>query len=278
MLMLTATTDSIAVTTSAGTGGVYDVDIVSVFIDRVTSTGAIGAAQRELENMISAATIDIVEEPAADTTRKVKSINIRNAHATAACDVLVQLDANGTFYELHKATLLAGETLCYLEKVGFFKLCDTTRNERTMVLWSGTSVHSTAATWADITLLQCPMKAGLHYAVLACLHHSNNASTTGSQFGYNIGAAPTNARFSTIDTVTPSATAAVMSAGSITARDTAITAQTTGSTSVRLSIIAGWIQPSADGTFSMRATSEVTVASGLVVQAGSWLRVFRPTS
>jgi hypothetical protein len=69
----------------------------------------------------------------------------------------------------------------------------------------------------------------------------------------------------------------VHSAGVTTAHDSAITAQTTGSTSSRLAIIAGYIQPSADGTFSMRATSEVTVANGLTVFAGSWLRVFRHT-
>jgi hypothetical protein len=276
MLMLTATTDSIAVTTSAGTGGLYDVDVVSTFIDRVTSTGAIGAAQRELENIASATTVDVVEEPAADTTRKVKYLNIRNAHATSAVDVLVQLDANGTFYELHKATLLAGESLCYLEKVGFFKLVDTTRLERVKVV-TADSVHATAATFADITGLQCPMKAGIQYSILACLLHVNDASTTGSQFAYNIGAAPTSALFGTLDTVTNSATAAVLSAGSTSTRDTAFSAQTTGSAAIRLGLIGGSIVPSADGTFSLRATSEVTVAAGLTVKVGSWMKVFRAT-
>jgi len=276
MLMLTATTDSIAVTTSNGTGGFYDLDVVSTFIDRLTSTGAVGAANRELELITTATTVDIVEEPASDTTRKVKYINIRNKHVSASCDVIVKLDDNGTFYELHKATLLAGETLCYLEKVGFFKVVDTARNERIKVM-TADSTHATAATFADITGLQLPMKAGVIYGVFCCLHHINNATTTGSQFGYNIGAGPTDARFSTIDTVTGSTTASVHSAGSITARDTAITAQTTGSAAITLAIIAGFIIPSADGTFSMRATSEVTVGSGLIVKAGSFLRVFRPT-
>src|SRR5688572_27323674 len=175
MLMLTATTDSIAVTTSGGAA--YDVDVVSSFIDRVTSTGAIGAAQRELENITSATTVDIVEEPASDTTRKVKYINIRNAHATSAVDVLVQLDASGTFYELHKATLLAGESLCYLEKKGFFKVCDTARLERILIM-AADSVHATAATFANITGLTCPMKAGVLYGVFACLQHLSNAGTT----------------------------------------------------------------------------------------------------
>jgi len=273
MLFLTATTDSIAVTTS--NGAAYDVDIVSTFIDRVTSTGVIGEAQRELENMASATTVDIVEEPASDTTRKVKSIHIRNTHATSAVDVLVQLDANGTFYELHKATLLAGESLCYLDTIGFFKLVDTTRLERSFVTESSQAITSVTPTFVDITDLTCPMKSGVVYGVLACIQHISSGTTIGCQLGFNIGAAPTASRFGTIDTVTASTTASVHSAGSITARDTAITAQTTGSAAVSLAIIAGFIQPSADGTFAMRGC--VDQAGTLTIQAGSWLRVFRPT-
>ncbi len=282
MIVLSTSTDSLSCVTSAGTGGVYDVDTVCSYIDRVTSTGVVGAADRKLTNKASAATTDIVLETGdADKQRNVKSVNIRNAHATAATDILVQIDANGTMYEIHKATLLAGESLCYIENVGWFKLADTTRLERSFIL-ENDSTHATAATFADIggagaDALLCPMKSGVVYGVLACLHHINNATTTGSQFGYNIGAAPTVARFSTIDTVTASATASTHSAGSITARDTAITAQTTGSVAITMAIIAGFIQPSADGTFAMRATSENTVASGLIVKAGSWLRVFRQT-
>jgi len=277
MIVLSTSTDSLSCVTSNGTGGVYDVDTVCSFIDRVTSTGGVGASARQLSNKASAATTDIVNETGdADKQRNIKTAFIRNAHATASCDVLVQIDAAGVLYELHKATLLAGESLHYIEHVGFFKLCDTSRLERSFVT-EADSVHATAATFADITSLQCPMKSGVVYGVLACLHHISNATTTGAQFGFNIGAVPTASRFSTIDTVTAAVTGSNHSAGSITARDTAITAQTTGSAAVTLAIIAGYIQPSADGTFSMRATSEVTVANGLTVKAGSWMRIFRQT-
>ena len=274
MLMLTATTDSIAVTTSNGSA--YDVDIVSTFIDRVTSTGAIGAAQRELENMASATTVDIVEEPASDTTRKVKFINIRNAHATSAVDVLVQLDANGTFYELHKATLLAGEALIYLEKVGFFKLCDTTRAERILITASDQTISSNAA-FVDITGLTCPMKSGVQYGVQAWINHNQTATTNGARFAYNIGAAPTAALFGNIDTVTGNVAGSTHSSGTTATRDTAFTAQTTGATAIVPCLIGGHITPSADGTFALRVNEEENTASGLVVKAGSWMRVFRPT-
>ena len=81
-------------------------------------------------------------------------------------------------------------------------------------------------------------------------------------------------QIATIDTVTGSVTAGVMSTGAAAARDTAATAQTTGSAAITLGILSGFIQPSADGTFAIRATSEVTVASGLIVKKGSWLRIW----
>ncbi len=275
MLMLTATTDSIAVVTSNGVA--YDVDIVSTYIDRVTSTGAIGAAQRDLYNMTSATTQDVVQEPASDTTRKVKFINIRNAHATSAVDVLVELDANGVFYELHKATLLAGESLVYMEKIGWTKLCDTTRLERIKIV-AGDQTLSSNAAFVDITDLTVPMKSGVMYGVLAWIIHNQSATTNGARFAYNIGNAPTDARFSNIDTVTASVTAAAFSAGTVTARDTAFTAQTTGALTTQVPcLIGGFIIPSADGTFALRVNEEENTASGLIVRAGSWMRVFRPT-
>lgn len=274
MLMLTATTDSIGVTTV--NGAAYDVDVVSTFIDRVTSTGAIGAAARELETITGSGDTDIVESPAADTTRKVKYINIRNTHATSAVDIIVYFDANATKYELHKATLFAGESLCYMEKVGFFKLEDTTRAERIFITASNQVLADNAA-FVDVTGLTCPMKSGIMYGVFAFLHHDQTATTNGARFAYNIGAAPTDARFSTIDIVTASLTAAAISAGSITAVDTAITAQTTGNTTVGPCLIGGFIIPSADGTFALRVNEEDNTASGMTVYAGSWMRVFRAT-
>jgi len=272
MLILSLTTDKVSVISST----TATLDVVATYVDRVTSTGVVGAANRQLTAISTATTTDIVAVPGADTTRNVQSITIRNKSAASDNDVTVQINANGTLYELHKVTLLAGETLVYLDNFGFNKVQDSSRNERVKVM-TADSVHATTATFADITGLTVPLKAGVLYAVFACLHHINDATTTGSQFGYNIGAAPTDARFSTIDTVTGSTTASVHSAGSIIARDTAITAQTTGSVAVTLAIIAGFIIPSADGTFALRATSEVTVAAGLTVKAGSFLRVFRPT-
>ena len=275
MIILSATTDSISVTTSGGAA--YDVDVVCTYADRVTSTGVVGAANRQLTNFASATTLDVVDSPASDTTRNVKNMNFRNAHATSAVDVLVQLDANGTLYELHKVTLVAGESLCYIEEVGFFVLKNATRFERTFYVVTDVLNNAAGPTFADVTGLTCPMLSGVIYSFLAHLYHISAAAATGFQSAVNIGAAPTALSVSTIDTVTASVTASAHSAGTATARDTAITAQTTGSAAITLGIISGYIIPSADGTFAIRFRPEIT-ALLVTVKAGSWLRVWRPSN
>jgi len=54
--------------------------------------------------------------------------------------------------------------------------------------------------------------------------------------------------------------------------------ETTGPGAVNmLAILSGFFNPSADGTFAVRCVSEVAVAGGLVVKAGSWCRVWEAT-
>jgi hypothetical protein len=136
-------------------------------------------------------------------------------------------------------------------------------------------VFATAASFADITDFTCPMLSGHKYSFEAFIFHITNATTTGAQFGVNIGAAPTLLIAGGAHQITSSLTAAGFGASSaVTARDTAIVAETTGPGAVVATAnIAGTIIPSADGTFALRATSEVTVANGLTVKAGSLLRI-----
>jgi hypothetical protein len=127
MIILSLTTDKISLITSS----TANIDVVAAYIDRNQSTGVVGLADRQLTTISTATTTDIVAVPGATTTRNVKRMTIRNRHATASNDVTVQINANGTLYELHKVTLLAGECLQYIEDFGFVKLVDTTRLDRT---------------------------------------------------------------------------------------------------------------------------------------------------
>ena len=115
MLLLTATTDKIQLVSSAA--GSLDVhcswqDLSGTTVTPGRTNTAITAAQ----------TTDIVASPAASTTRNIKTIHCRNKHASSANDVTIVYDQNGTDYELHKVALNAGESLEYVEGIGFFVL------------------------------------------------------------------------------------------------------------------------------------------------------------
>ncbi len=268
MLILAATTDKLQAITSAA----VTVDVHCSWIDVTAATGAPTDLDRTNTAITTATTTDIVAAPAAGTTsRVVKHINVRNKHATSSVDVTVQFNQNATLFELHKVTLLAGEVLEYQEGIGWFTLeTPVAKLDQNLVVTA--DVVNATTSFADVTGLTVPVLAGKTYLVEAMLIHVNNATTTGSRFGFN-GPAMTYVIASTIDTVTPSVTASAHSAGAVTALETAITAQTTGSIANRSALINGSITPSADGTFAMRCSSEVAVAAGLTVRRGSWLKI-----
>lgn len=263
MIHLVDTNDKLQLVTSAA----VTVDVQASFssLDGTTVTPG-----KQNTAITTATTTDIVAAPSGTAVRRVHTIFIRNKHASTPVDVTVVFDDNGTDYEIHKVTLLAGEMLEYVEGLGFFVVAHDIGIERNLVVTA--DVTNATTSFADITGLTCPVEAGKTYIIEAYIIHINNATTTGSRFGFN-GPAMTYVIASTIDTVTASVTASAHSAGTVTALETAITAQTTGSAANTLAIIAGSITPSAEGTFAMRCASEVAVASGLIVRRGSWLKI-----
>jgi hypothetical protein len=120
MLLLNVTTDKIQVIT----GQAVTVDVHSSFIDQTNNADPPvikGTTSGRLNTAITTATTtDIVAAPAASTMRNVKTINIRNKHASASVDITVQFNQNATLFELHKVTLIAGACLQYIEGIGWF--------------------------------------------------------------------------------------------------------------------------------------------------------------
>lgn len=269
-MIILESTDKVQLVTSAAA----TVDVVA---SHVTTTGVAGSnvtPGMTPTAITTATTTDVVAAPSASNYKNVKTMTIRNKHATTSTDVTVVLNRSGTQYELAKFTLDPGEVLEWDENLGFYLIENVALLETTLRKTSD-QVFATAATFADITDLTVPMLSGRKYAFEAFIFHQTNATTTGAQFGVNIGAAPTLLIVGGSAQITASVTAAAFGASAaVTARDTAVVAETTGPGANNfLANIAGLIIPSADGTFAMRATSEVTVANGLTVKAGSFLRV-----
>jgi hypothetical protein len=223
--------------------------------------------------IVTAVDTDIMAVPAASTFRNLESCHVFNKGG-AANTVIIFWNRSGTLYELYTAVLNPGEQIQYSQEYGFYKVAPAAKLMAFKRV-TADSVHATAATFADVTGLTAEVKAGKHYCFEACLFHLANATTTGAQFAIN-GPTMTAMRVGAIDVIGVSATAAAMGSAvaDITARDTAVIVETTGALAGGIALLGGWINPSADGTFAIRATSEVTVAAGLTVKQGSWMQIW----
>lgn len=149
MLLLTATTDKLQVITSAA----VTVDVHASFMDMTNADppAVKGSTSGKLNTAITtAATTDVVAAPGASTIRNIKTLHVRNKHASSAVDVTVQYNQNGTLFELHKVNLAAGEILEYIEGIGFFEVAIVTPTFLQKVLSAddagGTNV-ATAQPW-----------------------------------------------------------------------------------------------------------------------------------
>lgn len=275
MLMLTnpGTADLIDLITSAA----VNVDAHVSHMDMSTADPPVvkgSTSGRTNTAITTATTTTICAGPASGALRNVKTIHIRNKDASNPVDVTVRLNINGgTTVELFKATLNAGCHLEYIEGIGFFVVAPAAALDAKLRV--STDVINATTSFADITGLTCPVQAGKQYCFEAHLYHIGNATTTGAQFGIN-GPSMTAMRISQIDTTLGSLTVPTFATptGDVAALDTAAAAETTGAATVVLGILSGWFNPSAAGTFAVRLKSEVAVAAGLTVKAGSWCRVW----
>lgn len=271
MILLTATTDKLQVITTSTSA----LDVHVSFMDMTQAAPPVvqgDTSGRTNTAISSATTTDILAAPAASETRNAKTINIRNKGA-ADNTVTVQFNQNATLFELHKVTLKAGEALEYVEGIGFFVLAATAKLFKNLRVTSD-YVNATTS-FSDITGLTCAVESGKFYNFEAHLFHRSDATTSGSQFGIN-GPAMTLMTINAIQQITSSVTAAAYgSSPAVTALETAAVIETTGpGANTFLAIISGFFNPSAAGTFAMRGKSEVAVAAGLTVKAGSWCQVW----
>jgi hypothetical protein len=112
MILLTSTSDKLQVITSAAA----TIDVHASWVDNAASTITPGRTNTAIT---TATTTDVVAAPAASTQRNVKTLHVRNTHATLSCDVTVQHTDGTHTVQLHKATLPAGSALEYIDEAGF---------------------------------------------------------------------------------------------------------------------------------------------------------------
>ncbi len=263
MLNLVLTTDKLQL----GTSSAATLDVHASFAD--LSGSSVTPGKQNTAIAAAAAGTDIVASPASSTYRNIKTLHIRNKDGSLSCDVTVIYNANGTTFELHKVTLATGQSLEYIEGIGFFLIQSAAKLDK-MLYVTANSVHATAATFAVITGLSTPVLSGHRYAFYCALAAITAATTTGAQFGIGGVAMTDMVAFGRSVLLGSPTAASTNTTGVVTTINTAVMAQTTGAATNQPHEMAGSFQPSADGTFEIRATSETTTANGLTVLKGSW--------
>jgi len=274
-LILASTSDKIRVTTSS----TATTDVHASWVDVNGTTITPGRTNTAIS---TATTTDLVASPGASTYRTVKTLTIRNRHASTSQDVTV-IHTDGTnAMELVKATLTAGDALHYDEHNGFTVRDSLGRIKRredslvtaasasftTVVLASDvTNNNASANTIADVTGLSFSVTSGLTYWFRACVMYTAAATTTGSRWSVNGPAITTLIYKSEYSLTTTSRT----TNDGLTAYDSpAASNASSAATAGNVATVEGLLTPSASGTLIVRFASEVS-SSAIVAKAGSIL-------
>jgi len=118
IILLADTNDKLQLVTSAAA----TLDVVAAYIDASNTTLVPSGGGKQITAITTATTTDILAAPGASTLRNLKTLTVRNKHATLATDVTIVYDDNGTDAEIYKCTLSAGQTLEFTDDLGFYVL------------------------------------------------------------------------------------------------------------------------------------------------------------
>lgn len=199
MIFLSNTTETLELTTSS----TADIDYQVNFVDVVPTTSA--TPDTSEGKITTATTTTIVAAPASSTTRQIKSISIRNKHASTANTVSVKKDISGTEYIITTdAILQAGEVLTYEDGVGWSindVLVSTLTNDVHLGYQDWSAISNPSAPAADTLRVYARKVAGrmvpkwtppsgLDTPVQAALWGNNTVlymPNTGTTAGLNLG-------------------------------------------------------------------------------------------
>jgi hypothetical protein len=288
VLILAATTDNISLTLDEGSS---DIDVTASFIDRNQTTGAVGVADKEVHNITAAGTTDIVASPASTTTRQVKELTVRNAHASQNTTVHVHYDANGTLYELFAATLRVGDRLQFTEGAGFGVVYGAKGARLDDKVWGpvgpGIGIdplrHSTQNSIAPIPGFFVPVKAGRAYNFEGVgILQGGSVTTNGCQLATRFlnatftSVSPTSIIQSLIGNVTAGVTGSAQCSRTTEVDGVICATGTSSITEECLNIFSGYFIPAVDGQFLIGLVSETSLVNGAQMWSG-WLHVWEPS-
>ncbi len=247
MILLTSTTDKLSVVS----GSAVTVDVHASWVDYTTSAVTPGRTNTAIT---TAATTDIVAAPAASTYRNVKTLHIRNKHATSTNLITVRHTDGTTIVELFSYSLLAGQVLSYIEGVGF----SVSAVPATTAIALSADVSNSTTTAAAISGMNLAVGVGT-WSFLYYILYQAAAITTGVKFSVNHTGTLTAfvANMSYVDAVATASTGAPSQAAN------ASTAQVMGAYSARAKSAAAGMGPTL--SVDVAAADMLMVIEGLMV-------------
>lgn len=280
MILLTSTSDLLRITTSS----TANIDVHASYVDL---SGTTVTPIRTNTAISTATTTTVVGSPASSTQRTVKTLFVRNRHATTTNDVTILHTDGTTSVEFIKVSLNAGYTLRYDEGNGFEVLDSFGRtllnnsdngsnaavNALNLVVLSAdvTNNNAVANTIADVTGLSFSVTNGEKYWFRATCQYTSAATATGSRWAMN---GPTGVwRYKSEYSLTT--TTLTINEGVAAADSPAASNATSATTGSNVAIVEGFFEATANGTVVVRFASEV-LSSAIVAKAGSilqWVRV-----
>lgn len=282
MLLLASTSDKLQVVTFSG--GAIATVVHASWADLNGSTVLPG---RTNTSIVTGTTTDVVASPAGSTYRTIKTLCIRNTHASSSCTTTVTHTDGTTAVSLFMAIIGPLEELQYHEGVGFWVI-DSSGRSKTVASVNATAAlnamnivvlasdvinnNGTANTIQDVTGLSFSVNAGETYQFRFTIDYTAAAGATGSRWSVSGPGSPTRLAYRSnyALTTTTETLNAGLGAYDLPAASNATTPVTTGN----IAIVEGLITPSSSGTVIARFASEV-LSSAITAKAGSTLQWIR---
>lgn len=285
MILLTSTSDELRLVTSDASS----IDVHASWAERAGSTVTPGRT----DTLISTATTStIVGSPGASNQSTVKTVSIRNRHATQACRVTVVHRQSGpTDAEMLSAMLPPGSSLCYDEhnKWRVMRAPFGFRSKRSELQITAPAVgtlythvlandvanaNATANRLKEVRELGFWVAEGTRVWFRYALMYTSAATTTGSRWTIYGPGSPTALRYTSEYSLTT--TTKTLNEGLAGYDLPAASNASSAATGANVATIMGWIDtPTCDGLVFPRFASEIS-ASTVTLKAGSslmWQRV-----
>lgn len=234
-----------------------------------------------------AGTTEIVATPS-NGTRDIRTVHIRNTDSAESALVTIQLSDGVDYFDLFEAYLPPKHGLCMFGESGWKVFDDSgristiTSNENVVPSGSGITREVLASDVPNDNIsadtiqdggLSFLVNIGELYWFRFVVHYTAAVTTTGSRWSINGPGSPTILRYRSQYSLTT--TSNTINEG-VAAYDTPASSNaSSAATDSNIAIVEGFIEPSSNGTLTLRFASEVS-SSAITAKAGSfveWARV-----